>query len=168
MLEHLRSITRVLVKTALAAIVPFIPALTNDFEGSWQIALLTVLLAVILAAATALVSLPHSADQGWLGASIAKALRQFGQMVVAATAGGALLTDVDWPTILKAGAVSAITTLVIAAVTSLGGPKPIPDEVAEALVWDPEGHLTSKLETGQYMPLSEARLPTQRGYGSNS
>jgi len=126
MFDYLQSIGKVLLKTALAALVPFIPALTSDFAGSWDVAIFTVALAVVIAAATALVSLPDTASQGWLVASLAKALRQFGQVVVAAGAGAVLLTDVDWSSVLEVGAVSALTTLVIAAVASLNRVAPAP------------------------------------------
>ena len=180
MINYLRSLTRVLVKTGLAALVPFIPALANDFEGTWLLALLTIALAVVVAAATALVSLPDTASQGWFVATIAKALRQFGQMIVAATASAALLTDVDWPTILKAGAVSAITTLVIAAVTSIEHAPTvvvIPEE-GTSDQWidltDPEDIPVAEPDTGVYQPdapVNPLHLPQEplvdRGYGTN-
>lgn len=128
MITYLQSIGKILLKTGLAALVPFIPALTSDFAGSWDVALFTVALAVVIAAATALVSIPDLAGQGWLVTTLAKALRQFGQVVLAASAGAVLLTDIEWGSVLQIGAVAALTTLVIAAVSSLsdGERDPVP------------------------------------------
>jgi hypothetical protein len=161
MITYVRSITRVLLKTALAALVPFIPALISDPASNWQVAVFTVALAVVIAAVTALVSLPDLSGEGWIAASLAKALRQFGQMIIAATAGAVLITDVDWPTILKAGAVSALTTLIIAAVDSLGK---VDDTEVDLLPLEEDAgpSLAYEDEVGSHDPL------LGRGYGSNS
>lgn len=137
MLTYLRSITRILVKTALAASVPFIPALTGDFAGTWQAALLTIALAVVIAAATALMSIPDASSLGWGVSALAKALRQFGQMVAASTVGAVLLTDVDWGSVLLVSAGSALSTLVIAAVDSLSDDPGLPTS------WYEEDDLTA-------------------------
>ena len=121
MIAFIQSILRVILKTALAAVVPFIPGLVNDPAGTWQIAALTVGLAVVIAIATALISLPDVNEHGWAAAAFMKSLRQFGQMVIAATASAVLLTDVDWRAVLLAAGGSALSTLVIAAVEGIPG-----------------------------------------------
>ena len=67
----------------------------------------------------------HAFNGGPLSpARFARALRQFAQMVVAATASAAILSDVQWGPVLRAAAVSAVTTLILAAVDALPG---VPD-----------------------------------------
>lgn len=138
MITYIRGITRILLKTALAALVPFIPALVANPAEAWPVAVFTIALAVVIAAATALVSIPDVSDQGWLVAALAKGLRQFGQMIVAATAGAVLLTDVEWSSVLTTAAASAVTTLVIAAVDGLGNVPTLPDPVVIEPVEDDE------------------------------
>lgn len=112
-----RSIAGALLRTVLAALVPFIPALVADPAGTWEVAALTVGLVLVLAVASALRSIPTAGS--WWEVAIQRALRQFGQMVAAAAGSAVLLTDVDWRTVLIAAAGSALSTLVIAALASL-------------------------------------------------
>lgn len=115
-----RSIAGALLRSGLAALVPFIPAIVANPAGTWQIAALTVALVVVLAAASALGSLPDlSGSASWWEVAIQRSLRQFGQMVGAAAASAAILTDVNWRAVLIAAAGSALSTLVIAALASL-------------------------------------------------
>ncbi len=108
-----------LLRTGLAALTPFIPALIADPVGAWSLAALTVGLALVLTVATALVSVPDPTASPWWEVAITRALRQFGQMVVAGTAGAVILTDVDWRAVLTAAAVSALTTLILAAIDAI-------------------------------------------------
>lgn len=122
-----RSIAGALLRTCLAALVPFIPALVADPAGTWKVAALTIALVLVLAVASALGSLPDLSTGSWWEVAIQRALRQFGQMVAAAAASAALLTDVHWAAVLIAAAGSALSTLVLAALASLpAAPLPVP------------------------------------------
>lgn len=127
-----------LIRTALAGTAPFIPALLADFQGTWRVALLTVGLAVVIAVATALMGLPDTAGTWW-EVAFQRVLRQFGQMIVAATASAALLTDVDWRTVLMTAAGSALTTLILAALGQTPGSQ---FGVVETVTIVPEGSWT--------------------------
>lgn len=118
-LDYLAVTWRALLRTALAALVPFVPGLINAPEQTLLPALLTIGLAVVAAAATALMSIPDLTGESWGVVAVAKALRQFGQMVVAGIAGAVILTDVDWPTILYGALASAVSTLILAAIDML-------------------------------------------------
>lgn len=119
-----RSIAGALARTGLAALVPFIPLLLANPAGTWRVATLTVALALVLAVASALGSLPDPTSGTWWEIATQRALRQFGQMVAAAAASAALLTDVHWRAVLVAAASSALSTLVIAALASLPASPP--------------------------------------------
>jgi len=114
-----RSIATALLRTALASLVPFVPALAADPGRAWQVATLTVALTVVLAVANALRSLPDLSASPWWEVALQRALRQFGQVVVTATAGAAILTDVHWLTVLQTAGAAAISTLVLAALAEL-------------------------------------------------
>lgn len=119
-----RSIAGALLRTGLAALVPFIPALVANLAGTWRVAALTVALVLVLAAASALGSLPDLTTAPWWEVAVQRSLRQFGQMVAAAAASAALITDVNWRVVLVAAAGSALSTLVIAALASLPATTP--------------------------------------------
>ena len=108
-----------LVRTALAAIVPFIPGLLQDPAGSWRQAASTVAVVVIAAIATSLNGLPDTANGNVFAVAFQRAVRQFGQYVVGGLVGALLLSDVDWRALLIAAAASALTTFVLAALTLL-------------------------------------------------
>ncbi len=118
-----RTTAGALLRTALAALAPFVPALTTDPAGTWQLAGLTVALAVVVAVGTALRSMPDLTGAPWWEVAFQRALRQFGQMIVAGSAGALVLTDVDWRTVLLAALASAVSTLVLAAIDVL--PRPV-------------------------------------------
>ena len=111
-----------LIRTALAGLAPFIPGLVTNWGDTWQMALLTVGLALVVAVAMALASLP---DEGgsWLEKAIRRAIRQFGQMVAGATASALVLTDVDLKAVLLTAAGSALATLFLAAMGHGDTPK---------------------------------------------
>lgn len=119
-----RCVAGALLRTVLAALVPFIPALVANPAGAWKVTVLTVGLVLVLAIASALASLPDPSTGSWWEVAVQRALRQFGQMVAAAAASAALLTDVHWRAVLIAAAGSALSTLVIAALASLPAPAP--------------------------------------------
>lgn len=104
-----------LIRTALAGVVPFVPALVADPAGAWQVAVLTVALAVVGAVGLALVSIPDAGVTSWWERALRRAVRQFGQMLVASTASAVLLTDVDWGTVGRTALASALVTVILAA-----------------------------------------------------
>ncbi len=111
-----RSIAWMLLRTAGAALVPVIPSLFADPASAWLPALLSVGFVVVVAAASALAGLPDGTGPWWQVA-LQRAVRQYGQYVVGATAGLALLSDVHWGTILAAAAASAVSTFILAALS---------------------------------------------------
>ena len=105
-----------LVRTFLAASVPFIPALVSTPASIWRLWVLTAGLAVVLSIVTALAGLPSSANgASWWEVALQRAARQFGQFIVAGLAGAAILTDVQWKPLILAALASAVSTLVLAA-----------------------------------------------------
>ena len=129
-----RSIGWMLLRTAGAALVPVIPALFADPKSAWLPALLSVGFVVVVAAASALAGLPDGTGPWWQVA-LQRAVRQFGQYVVGATAGLALISDLDWAGVLSAAAASAIATFILAALSLTPVPvlpKADPAEVADA------------------------------------
>lgn len=112
------SISWALVRTAMAGLVPFIPGLAANPAGTWQVAALTVSLALVLTVATSLGGLPDGSGPWW-EVALLRGLRQFGQMITAAAAGAVLLTDISWHTVLITAAGSALSTIVIAALSTL-------------------------------------------------
>lgn len=105
------------LRTALAALVPAIPALVNDPTTAWLPALLTVGLIVVITIATLLAGLPSTDSGTWWAVAAQRAVRQFGQYVAGAAVGGVLLTDFDWRLILTAALASALSTFILAALT---------------------------------------------------
>lgn len=112
-----------LLRSALAALVPFVYPLVQHPAATWLPMLLTVALAVVVAIATALAGLPDPTTMSWWELALTRALRQVGQMVIAGSATALLLTDVPWSTVLPNAAAAALTTMILAAVQAL--PKPL-------------------------------------------
>lgn len=106
-----------LARTVMAAVVPFLPALFADPAGAWLPALLQIIPMMIVAVLTMLGGLP-SVDSGpWWEVALQRAVRQFGQYLLAALPASFLLSDVDWRSVLLAAASSAVATLVLAALS---------------------------------------------------
>lgn len=105
-----------LLRTALAALAPLIPALVANPAAAWRITVLTVGFTVVGALASAFAGLPATDGGPWWSVALQRGVRQFGQYVVGATVGGALLSDFDWRAILTAAAGSALSTVVLAAI----------------------------------------------------
>lgn len=132
-----RSIGWALVRSGLAALAPFVPGLTSDPGGTWVQASGVVGLVLVLTAAAGLVSIPSTAASPWWEVALTRALRQFGQWIIAGTTTAVLMSDVDWRHLLLAAAASAATTLILAAVDA------IPTVPAHALLgWDVAGEVT--------------------------
>lgn len=111
-----QSIAWMLLRTAGAALVPVIPALFADPARAWLPALLSVGFVVLVAAASTLAGLPDG-DGPWWQVALQRAVRQFGQYVVGATAGLALLSDLDWGVVLSGAAASAVASFILAALS---------------------------------------------------
>lgn len=110
-----------LVRTALAAVVPFLPGLFLDPAGSWRQAASTVAVTLVAAIATSLNGLPDASSGNVFAIAFQRAVRQFGQYVVGGLVGALMLSDVDWRSLLIAAAASAVTTFVLAMLTLLPG-----------------------------------------------
>jgi len=123
-----------LARAALAALVPFIPALVDDPAGAWRPALTTVVLLLVTMVATSLRGLPDGSG-AWWAVALQRAVRQFGQFVAAGLVTAVALSDVDWPTLLHGAVASALATFILAALTLLPGtdlqPSPVVDGVAQ-------------------------------------
>jgi hypothetical protein len=127
------SIAWALARTLAAGLVPFIPGLVADPAGTWQVATLTIALLLIVTVATKWKNIPDEAGVSWWVVALTRALRQFGQMVVAAAVGAQLVTDVDWAHVVGAALVSALTTLILASIDAMPAltEAPVVDGVAQ-------------------------------------
>lgn len=132
--EFWQSIAWALVRTVLAGIVPFIPALmANPADlAVWLRAGSTIAVLAIFMVATSLKGVADPESASWWQVLISRFLRQFGQFMAAGLTSAVVLSDVDWQVLLTGAAASAITTLVMAALTL------IPDSVATVKVQVPE------------------------------
>lgn len=116
-----RQIGWALLRTALAGLVPFIPALAADPAGAWPAAASTVALLLIVTIATSLQGIPDPAAAPWWQVLLSRGLRQFGQFAGAGLVGAVLLSDVDWTTLLTGAGASAVSTIILAALTLIPG-----------------------------------------------
>lgn len=114
-----RGIGLALLRTLLAGLVPFIPALAADPRGTLPLAGSTVALLLIVTVATSLRGIPDPAAAPWWQILLSRGLRQFGQFVAAGLASAVLLSDVDWSQLLTGAWASALSTVVLAALTLL-------------------------------------------------
>ncbi len=112
-----RPIGWALARTALAGLVPFIPALTANEPGSWTKAGSTIALLLIVTILTSLKGIPDPVGTPWWQLLMSRGLRQFGQFVAAGLVGAVLLSDVSWQTLLTSAGASALSTIVLAALT---------------------------------------------------
>lgn len=117
-----RSIGLALVRTAIAGLVPFLPGLTRDPAGTWPLAAGAVGLLLIVTVATSLKGLADTSTATWWEILAARGLRQFGQFALASGLSTAVvLSDVDWPTLLQGASASALSTVLLAALTVVPG-----------------------------------------------
>ena len=112
---------KAIARTAVAAFIPVLTVVAAGGTVDWSYTLLAVGLTVVAAILTAMVGIPEDITSNPVLIVVFRFLRQWAQYLVAATASAALLTDVVWPALLAQATVSAITTVLIAAldVTSL-------------------------------------------------
>lgn len=116
-----RSIGWALARTALAGLVPFLPGLTSTPAQTWPLAGGTVGLLLIVTVATSLSGIATPDTAPWWQVLASRGLRQFGQFFAAGLVGAAVLSDVHWATLLQGAAASALSTVVLAALTILPG-----------------------------------------------
>ena len=124
-----RNLAWSLLRTALTATLPFLPSLSVDFASAWRGWVLTVGLALVVAVLTSLSGIPDPAGVPWWQVLVARALRQFGQVLAGAIGSAALLTDVAWGDVLPLAAQAAVGTLVLTALLYLPKPTSTPMEV---------------------------------------
>ena len=116
-----RSIGWALLRTALAGLVPFLPGLLATPEQTWPVAGSTVALLLVVTVATSLRGLPDSGTAAWWEILLSRGLRQFGQFTAAGLVGAVVLADVDWAILLTGAAASALSTVILAALTLIPG-----------------------------------------------
>lgn len=114
-----RSIGWALVRTALAGLVPFLPGLTATPAATWPLALGTVGLLLIVTIATSLSGIATPDSAPWWQVLVSRGLRQFGQFFAAGLVGAVVLSDVNWLLLVQGAFASAISTVVLAALTIL-------------------------------------------------
>lgn len=112
-----RSIAWSLVRTALAGLTPFLPRLFADPAGTLPYAVGMVGLMLIAAVATSLSGIADPASAPWWQVLMSRGLRQFGQYFVAGLVGAVVLSDVDWIALLQGAGASALSTVILAALT---------------------------------------------------
>lgn len=121
-----RSLLGPLVRTAVASVSPYVPVIivAPFVWATWREVGLAVILAMLLAIATALRGLPDTTGPWWEQA-LQRAARQAGQFAIAAFIPGAAFSAIDWKTLGTNIVVSAITTFILAA-ASIVQPQAVP------------------------------------------
>lgn len=122
-----RGIGLALLRTLLAGLVPFIPALAADPVGALPLAASTIGLLLIVTVATSLRGIPDPGTAPWWQILLSRGLRQFGQFVAAGLVGAVVLADIDWSQLINGAVASALSTIVLAALTLLPS-SPVPAE----------------------------------------
>ena len=135
-----RHIAWTLVRTALAGAVPFLPGLASDLAGTWPLAAGTIGLLLIAAIVTALAGIVTPDTAPWPELLLSRGMRQFGQFFAAGLVGAVVLSDVNWLLLLQGAVASALSTMILAALTVIPGdtapaisPLVIPGEVVPPL-----------------------------------
>lgn len=136
-LDFWQGIGWALLRTAIAGLVPFVPALLDDPEGVAPVAASTVGLLLIVAVLAALKGLPSTDGAFWWEVLASRGLRQFAQFAAAGVGVAVTLGDVDWQTVLTGAFASALSTVLIAALTLI--PETAPAAEVEPLPYEP-GH----------------------------
>lgn len=125
-LSYLRATGAASLRTAVALLLPLVPVFAADPGTQWGPFLSVGALGVVLSFATALLGVPDGEKLEWWGVALVRALRTFGQGIVAGlgTAGIATAADVAaftgawssiaWGSILLASGVAALLTAVMA------------------------------------------------------
>lgn len=98
--------------TAIAIAVPYLgAALLTDVP--WLTLALASTLGFVASLATSLAGLPEASgvDLPWWLAALERVVKTFCQALAAGFVGATLITDVPWPVVLQAAAISALTSL---------------------------------------------------------
>ncbi|GGH34285.1 holin [Microbacterium album] len=98
--------------TAVAVALPYLGA-TLITEVPWLTVILAGGLGAVASLATSLAGLPEveGVDLPWWLAAVERTVKTFAQALGAGFVGATLLTDVDWPMVLQAAALSALVSL---------------------------------------------------------
>lgn len=98
--------------TGIAIALPYLGGATLT-AVPWATAFLAAALGVIASYATSLAGLPESEgiDLPWWLAAVERVVKTFAQALASGFVGATLLTDVDWPVVLQAAALSALVSL---------------------------------------------------------
>lgn len=151
-----RAIAWTLVRTALAGLVPFLPGLTSDLAGTWPLVVGTVGLLLIATIATSLAGIVTPDTATWWEVLASRGLRQFAQFFAAGLIGAVLLSDVDWITLLQGAVASALSTVLLAALTIIPGADSITLLPPRAIVQEIDYTIPDGTDPGEV--LSENRL----------
>lgn len=116
------SIGWALLRTGLAALVPFLPALFLNPATAWFPTVLALGPVLILAVLTSLAGLPADGGGTWWQIGISRAVRQFGQYFLGALPASFALLGIDWRTLLLSAAASAAATFVLYCLTVIPTP----------------------------------------------
>ncbi len=120
------------LRTALVTLVPLTPVLTGSGVTGDDVARVTstVALAVVLSLATSWWALPEhdAAAPSWWAAAGERAVRSFGQVLVAGIGTTVLVTDVAWSSLVLSAIGAGIGSLLLAAIGTL--PETTPAKLA--------------------------------------
>lgn len=124
-----RQVAGVLVRTLIAGVTPFVPELIADPVTAAPKVLSVLGLLTVLTVATSLAGIVTPDTATWWQMLTSRGLRQFAQFLAAGLAGALIWSDVNWLLLLQGAAASAITTVLIAALTVIPGGDLQPDAV---------------------------------------
>lgn len=119
--EFWRSIGWALVRTVLAGIVPFVPGLVATPAATLPAAAATVGLLLVVAIVTSLRGIATPDTAPWWQVLVSRGLRQFAQFIAAGVGSAVLLSDIAWTPLLLSAAGSAVSTVLLAALTLIPG-----------------------------------------------
>lgn len=114
-----RGIGWALFRTALAGIVPFIPGLVQAPQETWLPAVATLVPLLVVAIATSLKGLADPTSATWPVILASRFLRQAGQFASGFLVGAVVMQDIDWTALWQGTLASALSTLVLTAMTLL-------------------------------------------------
>lgn len=118
------------LRTALVIAAPYFGAV-KFADIPWEAALSATLMGFVASIITSLANLPESQGNqvSWWYAVLNRVVKTFFQSLAAAVGTVFFITDVDWPVILQAAALSAAGSLLMAFITSLPEARQLPSPV---------------------------------------
>lgn len=119
-----RSIGWALVRTVLAGLVPFLPAIAAapTDPATWIGVGSALVVLVAVAIATSLKGLADPAGASWWQILTSRFLRQVGQFFAGGLVGAVVVSDLDWRTLALQALASGVSTSILAALTLIPGP----------------------------------------------